>query len=235
MKERQLGIIQYFINEYNKDAEKANFTRETADLIQRLIDESANFLQISRHLNPTTGHILERVDKCPLVIVMVTNPTMDKGIFVKQYRVGCEDFIWECPASVIEPNQSPTDAVYAELRQEIGLEQESIQQLITVGKEVYTSVGWTNEIKHFFIAVVDEDVELKEQQLDENENLTYAWHTFEEIENEPINKVMPLSTRYLIGYVRNLKNSKSIDVEVKGFINRKSPTVNSGDFSRFRN
>lgn len=182
---------------------------ELAHLAQDLLDDSPNFLKISKSENPTTGHVLEQVDKRPAVAIMVTDDTGERGIFVKQYRTGCKNYIWECPAGVVEPDQTPVEAVYAELRQEIGLEKEDIKELVKV-KGVYASVGWTDEIKHLYIAYVNPDVQLKEQQLDEGEALTYEWKTFKEIEEDPLNKIMPISTLLLMYGVKERQATQKI-------------------------
>ena len=185
------------------DEQKVNFNGPVADIIdlaQQLLDEAPNFLKISKSTNPETGRTLEQLDKRPAVIVLVTDGSGERGIFVKQYRTGSKSHIWECPAGVIEDYQTPEDAVYAELRQEIGLEKQDILRIEKV-REVYSSVGWTNEIKHLYVVYVNSSVQLKEQQLDEGEALTYEWKTFEEIEQSTENQIMPVATCLLMQHV----------------------------------
>ena len=172
-----------------------------AQYAKQLLEEVPNFLKLKKMTNPTTGRTLEYIDKRPAVVVLVTNEERTKGIFVKQFRAGSNGQIYECPAGVIEPNQSPIVAVHAELRQEIGLDPDDILELQEVA-HTYSSVGWANEEAYLYHVIVDENVQLKEQQLDEGECLTYEWLTFEEVLNKPENKIMPLATYTLIQSVR---------------------------------
>lgn len=132
------------------------------------------FLKFDNLENPTTGRMLEYVDKKACILTFVTNFKRDKALFVKQFRVGSKSEIYECVAGVIEEGQTPEDALYAELRQEVGVSKDDIFKVDYLG-QFYSSVGWTNELAHIYVVQLKEEFVHKEQQLDEEEALTYKW------------------------------------------------------------
>lgn len=84
--------------------------------------------------------------------------------FVKQYRIAAEEVLLEIPAGKIEPNDTPEKTAIKELKEETGLVAKEVRYL----QEFYVSPGFSNEIIYLFEA---EQLELKEQKLDEDEFL----------------------------------------------------------------
>lgn len=155
------------------------------------------FLKCKTITNPDTNRTLEYIDKRPCVAVLVMDHEMEKVLLVKQYRAGCKGHIYEVVAGVVEPDQQPLDALFAELRQEVGIEQLDINDIYELGS-FYSSVGWTNEIAHLYIVKLKPGFKQLEQQLDEGECLSYEWVKAEELmtlfKEEPI----PIKTAMLI-------------------------------------
>lgn len=191
----------YITTRYEKDNKKLK------EALQRVIDKVPNFLKVSKSINPTTGKTLECVEKPGAVVVLVTDKNMDEGIFVKQYRVGCKSEIIECPAGVIEESDTPISAAIRELREEIGLQSDDIQELKPLGK-YYSSVGWTSEVCHLYLVIVDRYVKLHEQQLDKGESLTYAWVPINGVEKQ---EIVPAKTALAIKYLQLFKMQKAFN------------------------
>ena len=177
-----------------------------------ILDYCPNFLKVSKFENPTTGRTLECIDKPEACLMLVTTEDMEEAIFVRQYRAGCRDTIYECPAGVVDPNMTPLDTVYKELREEIGLYEEDIKKVQYLGK-YYSSVGWTSEICHLYIIVVDRDVEFHEQTLDEGENLTYEWLPIAHVKD--IQTTMPIKTALVLNYIIECKSHRTISEKLE--------------------
>lgn len=161
-----------------------------------------NFLKINSCINPTTGKTLEFVNKRPCVIAAVI--ANGKILMVNQYRCGCDSKIDEFVAGIIEENQTPEEALKAELRQEAGIEEKDIKEIAFINK-LYSSVGWTNELAYTYIVELNDTFVQQEQQLDKDENLTYKWLEINDVINmlSAQEKIFPIKTAYLISVLVN--------------------------------
>lgn len=96
---------------------------------------------------------------------------------VKQYRKAIDKEILEIPAGKIEIGEEPKDCAIRELKEETGLEAESIDYMF----EFYTSPGFSNEKMYLFIAKglikgeatpdTDEYIDIEKIHLDELINM----------------------------------------------------------------
>ncbi|MBI3981362.1 MAG: NUDIX hydrolase [Gemmatimonadetes bacterium] len=69
-------------------------------------------------------------------------------LLIRQYRYAAGGVLWEIPAGVLEPGESPLDCARRELREETGASAESFQHLTTI----FTTPGFTDEQIHLFLA-----------------------------------------------------------------------------------
>ena len=69
-------------------------------------------------------------------------------LLIKQYRYATNGTIWEVPAGVLEPGESPIACARRELLEEVGAEAAQIDHLTTI----YTTPGFTDERIHLFLA-----------------------------------------------------------------------------------
>ncbi len=69
-------------------------------------------------------------------------------LMIKQYRYAAGGTIWEIPAGVLEPNESPADCARRELLEEVGATAREITHLTTI----FTTPGFTDEKIHLFMA-----------------------------------------------------------------------------------
>lgn len=98
----------------------------------------------------------------------------DKSVgMVKQFRLAADKFLLELPAGTLDPGETPRDAAFREVEEEIGYKAETMEQLT----EFYVSPGFLDEKMHVFLAT-----EMTEtgQNLDVDEILTVVRITFDD-------------------------------------------------------
>lgn len=83
-------------------------------------------------------------------------------ILIRQFRPAIEDFILEIPAGRLEPGEDGAACVGRELQEEIGYRAGQLKKL----GEIYSSVGFCNELIHIYLAT---DLQQVGQQLEEHE------------------------------------------------------------------
>lgn len=69
-------------------------------------------------------------------------------LLIHQYRYATNGTIWEIPAGVLDPGETPIDCARRELLEEVGAEAEQFEHLTTI----YTTPGFTDEQIHIFLA-----------------------------------------------------------------------------------
>lgn len=170
--------------------------------LEELSNNVPNFLKIKKIINPDTGKTLEYVDKKQCVIGLVLNHDATKALFVKQYRAGCASPIYECPAGVVDDGELAEDAMIRELREECGIKEQDVDSIKYLNS-YYSSVGWTNEMASMFLITLRQDFIHAEQQLDEDESLTYTWFEFnKELPHELWkNTPAPIKSAFLVEMV----------------------------------
>lgn len=86
--------------------------------------------------------------KVDAVVVLGFHKEEKKLIIIKQFRVPLNDYIYELPAGLIDPEENIFTTVERELREETGLKLEEIIKEKS-GKQLYLSAGMTDDTKHF--------------------------------------------------------------------------------------
>jgi ADP-ribose pyrophosphatase len=81
-------------------------------------------------------------------VAVVATPAPDTIVLVRQYRHAANAALWEIPAGMSEPNESPADAALRELREETGYRAGRIRPI----GSVWTTPGFCSEILHVFHA-----------------------------------------------------------------------------------
>lgn len=69
-------------------------------------------------------------------------------LLIRQYRYAADGPIWEIPAGVLEPGETPEACARRELLEETGARADRIERLTTI----YTTPGFTDERIHLFVA-----------------------------------------------------------------------------------
>jgi len=92
-------------------------------------------------------HSYDLVDHPDAVTILPINE-QGEVYFVRQYRVGAEALLLELPAGVLDAGEEPGLAARRELREEIGMDCESLEKI----GEFYMSPGYSNEFMTVFFA-----------------------------------------------------------------------------------
>jgi ADP-ribose pyrophosphatase len=82
-------------------------------------------------------------------VAIVPLLTSDSIIFIRHYRYAQQQVLWELPAGIMNPGETPHRAAARELAEETGF---SARRLIKLGGYFF-SPGFTTEIIHLFLAV----------------------------------------------------------------------------------
>jgi ADP-ribose pyrophosphatase len=76
-------------------------------------------------------------------------------ILVRQYRHPIRDTLLEIPAGTIDPDETVEDCAFRELREETGATAAALHKL----GEFYTTPGYSSEMLHLFLAMVENESE----------------------------------------------------------------------------
>ena len=95
---------------------------------------------------------------------------------LKQYRVAIDDWHWEIPAGLIEPDETPADAIIREAQEETGMII-SVTSLLELDA-IQSSVGYTNEIVYLYHGVADS---IGETNRGDDEYIQVYWKTMDEL------------------------------------------------------
>lgn len=85
----------------------------------------------------------ELVSKKPdAVVLIITDESGEKILIDKEFRMATGEWIWNFPAGLIDPGETPKEAAKRELWEETGLELYEISDEIPLS---YSAVGFSNE------------------------------------------------------------------------------------------
>jgi ADP-ribose pyrophosphatase len=85
-------------------------------------------------------------------------PVVDNHvILIRQFRIAIERELIELPAGRLEPNEEPAKCARRELEEEIGFRAKELIQLASY----FSSVGFTDERMHIFLALEPEKAALR--------------------------------------------------------------------------
>lgn len=95
---------------------------------------------------------------------------------VKQYRKAAEKAILEIPAGKLEGDEDHKEAALRELKEETGYSASKIEYI----NSFYSSIGYSEEVLHLFIA---RDLTAGETDFDEGESIDIYEYTVDELMN----------------------------------------------------
>jgi 8-oxo-dGTP pyrophosphatase MutT (NUDIX family) len=136
-------------------------------------------------------HVLETRDWVNVIVKTNTN----KYLIVNQFRFGSQKVTQEFPAGVIDQGEKPEDAALREVREECGVESQSV---IKLGISYPNPAFMNNQCHHYLV----EDAQVSiDQSLDEYELIDLCELSHEEIEEKikkgTFNHSLCLSSWYL--------------------------------------
>lgn len=122
-----------------KFIDRYDITYETADGGEKVYE------MISRdHALDTASDPLARLTRPDpdSVILVMTDESGERILISKEYRMACGDWVYNFPAGLIDPGESPEESAKRELWEETGLELVSIDD--TLDKAI-SAIGFSNE------------------------------------------------------------------------------------------
>ncbi len=89
-----------------------------------------------------------RGDKADSIVLILTNEDGSKLLVNKEFRLATGEWIYNFPAGLIDPGESPEEAARRELREETGLEICAIDDILGLS---YSAIGFSNEKNLTFV------------------------------------------------------------------------------------
>src|SRR5258708_778504 len=129
----------------------------------RIIEVSTEVLRYSNGRE----HELELV-RHPGAAAGVAGDGSNGAFFVRQYRHGIEDFLWEIPAGKLDPGEAPFDCAVRELAEETGV---TARSWTPMGR-YFPAPGIFTEVIHLYLA---RELEVGAASPDVDEELELAW------------------------------------------------------------
>ena len=129
---------------------------------------------ISRNRNIQTLDDLQ--NRKPNAVVMVLTDESGELILVnREYRMAMAQWIYNFPAGLIDPGESPEESARRELREETGLR---IVRIDDVLDNSYSAVGFSNERNVCVFGIAEGEFRKSTSDVEE---ITPGWYTKEEI------------------------------------------------------
>ena len=125
MKKREQGK---FITRYDLTYE----TLDHKEKVYEMISRDKNMKEFS--------HLYKR--KADAVVLIMHNQEKNKILLNKEFRMAVGQWVYNFPAGLIDPGETPEMAAKRELREETGLMLSSIDEILG---ESYIAVGFSNE------------------------------------------------------------------------------------------
>ena len=129
---------------------------------------------ISRNRNIQTLDDLQ--NRKPNAVVMILTDESGELILVnREYRMAMAQWIYNFPAGLIDPGESPEESARRELREETGLR---IVRIDDVLDNSYSAVGFSNERNVCVFGIAEGEFR---KSTSDAEEITPGWYTKEEI------------------------------------------------------
>jgi len=104
----------------------------------------------------------------PGAAAVVAIDSAGRVCFVRQYRHGIEDFLWEIPAGKLDPGEAPAVCAVRELHEETGV---TARRWLSLGLYL-PAPGIYTEVIHLYLA---RDLDIGAAAPDADEELEVAW------------------------------------------------------------
>lgn len=109
------------------------------------------------------------------VVIVVTDQNDEKILLNREFRMAVNDFVYNFPAGLIDPGETPEIAAARELREETGLTLLSIEDKLY---DSYSAIGFSNETNAVVIGKASGEFAPSTSTLEEIEA---AWYTKEQV------------------------------------------------------
>lgn len=104
-------------------------------------------------------------EKTDAVVIVALHKESEKLVLIKQFRLPLNDYIYELPAGLIDPNETPETTLGRELKEETGLE---LVSLVKAQDKLYLSAGMTDESVCLMYCICTGEVSIDYLEADED-------------------------------------------------------------------
>ncbi len=104
-------------------------------------------------------------EKTDAVVIAALHKESEKLVLIKQFRLPLNDYIYELPAGLIDPNETPETTLSRELKEETGLE---LVSLVKAQDKLYLSAGMTDESVCLMYCICTGEVSIDYLEADED-------------------------------------------------------------------
>ncbi len=129
---------------------------------------------ISRNRNIQTLEELQN-RKADSVILILTDPAGERILVSKEYRMAMAQWIYNFPAGLIDPGETPEESARRELWEETGLELTEIRDTLD---NSYSAIGFSNERNVCVFGTAKGEFHKSTSDMEE---IVPGWYTKEEI------------------------------------------------------
>lgn len=129
---------------------------------------------ISRHKHLEISGDL-RGEAPDAVVIIATDESGDRLLINREFRMAVNDWVYNFPAGLIEPGETPLDSAGRELLEETGLELYEISDLIGLS---YSAVSFSNEMN---VCLVGKARGALRPSASPAERIVPGWYTREEV------------------------------------------------------
>ena len=109
------------------------------------------------------------------VVIIVTDESGEKILIDKEFRLAVGEWVYNFPAGLIDPGETPVESAKRELKEETGLELYEIEDVIGTS---YSAVGFSNETNMCVIGKARGNFSESTSTVEEIEP---RWYTKEEV------------------------------------------------------
>ncbi|MGI6722120.1 MAG: NUDIX hydrolase [Anaerovoracaceae bacterium] len=148
-------------------------------------DKRYDFISRNRHL---TADTVGRDVPSSAVALLVVDREKRRILLTKEFRMTVNRYLLSIPAGLIDPGENALDAIGRELREETGY----IADKAFILPASYSCIGLTDEKVNAAIVTVKGH---QEQELDDNEDITYQWYSYEEAYNRCLDPEVQIGAR----------------------------------------
>ncbi len=145
-----------------------DITYETVDHKEKVYE------MISRNANIETFEDLHVKDP-DAVVLIIHDAAKEKILINKEFRMAPGDWVFNFPAGLIDPGETPEVAAKRELMEETGLNLVKIED--TIGQS-YSAVGFSNETNVCIVGIAEGTIRESDSTLEEIEA---KWYTKAEV------------------------------------------------------
>ncbi len=150
-----------FITRYDVDYVTAEGHPKTYEMISR---------------NPNMQTLEDLQNKQPNAVVMILTDERGERILInREYRMAMARWIYNFPAGLIDPGETPEESAKRELWEEAGLR---LQRIDCVLDNSYSAVGFSNERNVCVFGIADGEFQKSTSDMEE---IVPGWYTKEEI------------------------------------------------------